>query len=97
MMATWVERLALLLFMGLTALLSLAWTLETLLRRAAQALDGFVSVADRFGEVGAAWQRLRIALRRAHARWRSSRPSSPSSAEAAAASAAATDPARRRR
>jgi hypothetical protein len=66
------ERLALAAFVGLAALLGLAWILEELLRRAARTIDGFVPVADRLGEVGVAWQRLRAALQRARARWRSS-------------------------
>jgi hypothetical protein len=56
------------------ALLGVAWVLEELLRRTAQAIDGFVPVADRLGEVGVAWQRLRAALRRARARWRRPHP-----------------------
>jgi hypothetical protein len=73
-MGTWMQRLALVLIMVSTALLGLAWIMEDLLRRTAQTLDGFVSVADRLGEVGAAWQRLRVALRRARARWRGPYP-----------------------
>jgi alkylation response protein AidB-like acyl-CoA dehydrogenase len=73
-MGAWVERLAVTLLVVLAALLSLAWILEDLLRRTAQTIDGFVPVADRLGEVGAAWRRLRAALRRARARWRTSHP-----------------------
>jgi hypothetical protein len=68
------ERVALATFLGLAVLLGLAWILEELLRRTAQAIEGFVPVADRLGEVGVAWQRLRAALQRARARWRSSSP-----------------------
>jgi hypothetical protein len=73
-MGAWPERAALVLLVALAALLSLAWVLEDLLRRAARTLDGFVAVAERLGEVGAAWQRLRAAWRRALARWRRPRP-----------------------
>jgi hypothetical protein len=73
-MGTRVEQVAAALLVIVAALLGLAWVLEELLRRTAQAIDGFVPVADRLGEVGVAWQRLRAALRRAHARWRRPHP-----------------------
>jgi hypothetical protein len=64
-----VERYASIAFGLLVAALLLAWLLEEWLRRAERTLDSFVPVADRLGDVGAAFHRLMAALRRAWERW----------------------------
>ena len=76
-MSAWMERVALALLLVLAALMAAAWILEELLRRTARAIDGFVPVADRLGEVGVAWRRLRAALRRALARAGCRAPAAP--------------------
>ena len=73
-MGAWLERVALVLLLGVAGLLVAAWTLGELLRRTARLIDEFVPAADRLGEVGVAWRRLRAALRAALARWRSVHP-----------------------
>jgi hypothetical protein len=55
----------------LVILLMVAVLLGDLAATAARIVDGFfIPAAERLGDLGAAWQRLRTAVRAAWARWR---------------------------
>jgi hypothetical protein len=55
----------------LVALLLAAWLLEDIAVKATRMVDGFlIPVIQRLGDLGAAWQRLLVAMRAARAQWR---------------------------
>ncbi len=65
------EAAALVLVLALIVLLMAAMLLEDIAAKVTRVLDSFlVPAAERFGDLGAAWQRLVAAVRAALARWR---------------------------
>jgi hypothetical protein len=71
---TWLwmlEAAAHVLGVVLVALIMAAWLLEDMATKATRLVDGFlIPVAERLGDLGAAWQRLLTAVRAARTRWR---------------------------
>jgi hypothetical protein len=65
------EAVGLVLVLGLIVLLVVAWLLEEIAAKVTRVVDSFlIPAAERFGDLGAAWQRLVAAVRAALARWR---------------------------
>lgn len=65
------EAAAQALVLVLIVLLTAAWLLEEFAAKATRVVDSFlIPAAERFGDLGAAWQRLVAAARAALARWR---------------------------
>ncbi len=65
------ETAAHVLLLVLVVLLVAAWLLEEFAAKLTRVVDSFlVPAAERFGDLGAAWQRLVAAVRAALARWR---------------------------
>jgi hypothetical protein len=65
------EAAAHVLVLVLIVLLTAAWLLEDIAAKATRVVDSFlIPAAERFGDLGAAWQRLAAAARAALARWR---------------------------
>jgi hypothetical protein len=65
------EAAAHVLVLVLIVLLTAAWLLEEFAAKATRVVDSFlIPAAERFGELGAAWQRLVAAARAALAQWR---------------------------
>ena len=69
-MINWLERLSFVVLAGAVLMFLFTAFLDEFLRRTEGALNGLVPVADRLGDVGAAWWRLVTAVRRACAQWR---------------------------
>jgi hypothetical protein len=65
------EAAALVLVLILIVLLMVAWLLEDIAAKVTRLVDSFlIPAAERFGDLGAAWQRLVAAAHAALARWR---------------------------
>jgi hypothetical protein len=65
------ETAAHMLLLVVVVLLVAAWLLEDIAAKLTRVVDCFlVPAAERFGDLGAAWQRLVATVRAAVARWR---------------------------